>query len=327
MKKILNNKNKIGLWRKFPPAYEGSSKERINFIFPSGRQAIAVALAEHGLERNDLVATPEWSSHCVISAIGKVATPIIMGEVIKNDIKVSGVLLYEQWGWPIIESSKEQILKRFKDALIILDRADSADINNKKRLKFYPEHNEAEIISFSKILGLSGGGLLKINGNYKKFKFDAFDKLLSKKLSNLKTNDKIREFYKNEIKFLNEDLKKWLENNNLFSAVEQECLRRENNLDIILNDNISRAWKKWMIEAIKNGSRPGIAPFFIDAPAGKIKKAEKIIEKKFGVESKMYHFNLSGNPLKPDYKRCLAFPINGLVREVEEILKEINKIN
>ena len=64
--------------------------------------------AKHaGLSRNDRVA-PEWSSHCVIGAVG-VRNTNPLNEVLQNGIKVSTVLLYDQWGWPC--SSFESIEK------------------------------------------------------------------------------------------------------------------------------------------------------------------------------------------------------------------------
>lgn len=326
MKIIDSNKIKIGLWRKSPPICQGKSGRAINFVFPSARQAIVAALKLYGLGRHNRVAVPEWSSHCVISAIGMISAPIPLREVIDYDIKVDGVLLYEQWGWPIIENAKAKITERFKDALIILDRVDSADINNKKRIKFYPKNDEFEIISLTKILGLPGGGLLKADGNYKKFKLNTSDVLINQELCKIRNYKKILNLYKNEIEFLYPDLESWLINNDLFGAIRQENISRENNLKIILNNKLSQDWKKWMVSAVENGSRPGIVPFFVGASINKIKKAKEIIEKKFSTESEVYHFNWSGDPLKPDYKKCLAFPANGLVENLEAILKEITRI-
>ena len=93
----------IPLWRNKPVVASSFAKEKIfplENVFPSGRQALSYTLQHAGLSRNDRVAVPEWSSHCVISAIGKVATPIPFHEVVQHRIGVSAVLLYDQWGWP-----------------------------------------------------------------------------------------------------------------------------------------------------------------------------------------------------------------------------------
>ena len=93
----------IQLWRDKPvvaPIVVEEESFPFEFVFPSGRQALTQCLKHAGLSRNDRVAIPEWSSHCVIGAVGKVATPIPINEVLQNGIKVSTVLLYDQWGWP-----------------------------------------------------------------------------------------------------------------------------------------------------------------------------------------------------------------------------------
>ncbi len=168
MKKI-----KIGLWRNKAPVCfieEDSKIYPIDRIFPSGRQALTFALTQMSLSRPKRVALPEWSSHCLISAVGEIATPIPMNDVVKYNINVDAVLLYEQWGWPISRKLKSQLLKTFKNTIIILDRVDSADIDNENRIQFYPEVDQIDIISLSKLLGLTGGGLAKLNGNYLSFK-------------------------------------------------------------------------------------------------------------------------------------------------------------
>lgn len=323
----IDGKIRIGLWRKFPPVCPKKAEKKTDLIFPSARQALSIALKLYGLGRENRIAVPEWSSHCVISAIGRICMPIPLREVIDHDIKVDGVLLYEQWGWPIIENAKAEITERFKGSLIILDRVDSADIDNKKRIKFYPENDEFEVSSLSKILGLPGGGLLMVNGKQKKFKTNSSDFFISKELVKIKNNKKILNLYKNEIEFLHPDLRFWLEGNDLFGAVKQENMDRENNLRAILMDKSSQGWGEWMRRAIENGSRPGIVPLLVGSPISKMNKAKEILRKKFDTESEIYHFNWSGNPMKPDYRECLAFPVNGSVENMTTILKKINKIN
>src|ERR1700732_2038216 len=92
------------LWRTgaTPQALRSQCKPlRLQYLFPSGRQALTHSLAQAGLTRNSRVAFPEWSSHCVLSALSKCATPIPMTEVVKHRMKVDAVMIYEQWGWPI----------------------------------------------------------------------------------------------------------------------------------------------------------------------------------------------------------------------------------
>ena len=58
----------IGLWRNKPPITPRKKNEAvfpIEYIFPSGRQALSYCLNKVGLNRNNRIALPEWSSHCV----------------------------------------------------------------------------------------------------------------------------------------------------------------------------------------------------------------------------------------------------------------------
>ena len=72
-------KIKFPLWRnKAPsvPVKNGYEQFPIGNIFPSARQALTFAISKVGLSRHSLIAIPEWSSHCVISSVGEIATPI-----------------------------------------------------------------------------------------------------------------------------------------------------------------------------------------------------------------------------------------------------------
>lgn len=131
-------------------------------IFPKGRDALSECLRASGLGRFSRVAIPEWSSHCVISAVGKYSTPIPMRETIGNKISVDGVLLYEQWGWPFKPDAWEKARRYFNKSLIIYDRVDSADFFRRS----VDGRRIYEIVSFSKLFGLSGGGLARNRGKY-----------------------------------------------------------------------------------------------------------------------------------------------------------------
>lgn len=320
----------IKLWRdKAPSAPRQSAPSEIptEIIFPSGRQALTEAMRQFGLSRENRVALPEWSSLCVIGAAGKVATPIPMAEVIKYNIKVDAVLLYEQWGWPVPPELAPVIAERFKHAVIILDRVDSADIKNKHRIKFYPQNSQIDLISLSKMLGLKGGGLVKINGNYLEFQ----DKDLSNQLSehlwrrelDNTAEEKLLHIHKNDIESLHKGLKDWLRNNDIIEAIKQEALKRRENLSCVIDQSLSSDWPDWMFVAFEKGACPGIVPLFRNITAEELHKRKKFAEEHYGIETTIYHFNWSGNPLEPDYGTCLAFPIHGLISNMESIIEDI----
>jgi hypothetical protein len=330
MTKVDFSKNFSGqpicLWSKNPPLCLGKTKQADKKkIFPSGRQAISYGLKAAGLQRFNRVAFPEWSSHCVISAIGQVATPVPIKEALKNGEKVDAVLFYEQWGWPLAPESKTEIQRRFKKAIIILDRVDSADIDNKNRMKFFPRNKQIDIISLSKVLGLAGGGFLKINGRYLDFLIDEADKKLGKIFFNKEENKILSDIAKSYICLLPPELESWLSKNNLHQALREEGHQRRENLKKLLVTSLVKSWPKWMFSAIERGAAPGIAPLFKGKKEKEMEKIKKQLKDKFNLACEMYHFNWSGNPMKSDYKKCLAFPIHGSVKSIDLILDYLAK--
>jgi hypothetical protein len=326
----------ITLWRNSPPqtalfssVNKGTTLKQ-EYIFPSGRQGLTAGLKYLGLGRSNRVALPEWSSACVINAVGKVATPVPMAEVVKYGIKVDAVLLYEQWGWPILAECKKAIAERFKDAIIILDRIDSADIDNDNRIKFYPQNNQIDLISLSKLLGLKGGGLVKINGEYVEFKGNIIDEkicgYLWRKMADDDVEDKLLHMHKNDVGGLQKDLREWLEANSLMDAIEQEGLRRRENLSCVIGSLLSRSWPDWIGVSFERGVCPGIVPLFRGESREELTSKKAAVAGRFGIETEVYHFDWAGSPLRPEYGFCLAFPIHGEVAEMELLVKKLVKL-
>lgn len=321
----------IKLWPDKAPCVPRQSPQAempTDIIFPSGRQALTEALRQCGLSRANRIALPEWSSLCVIQAVGKIVTPIPMAEVVKYNIPVDAVLLYEQWGWPMPYELGSRIVERFKDDIIILDRVDSADIENRNRVKFYPQNKQIDIISLSKILGVKGGGLAKINGGFLEFKSESLGERLSEHLwrdvSDSAIEEKLLHLHKNDIESLHKDLKDWLDNNDLSKAIKEEASKRRENLRYVLDSSLSSGWPEWMFDAFEKGASPGIVPLFRNVDTEELKAKQKSIEERHEIETTIYHFNWSGNPLESDYGTCLAFPIHGLVSGME-IIEDIKK--
>ena len=320
----------IELWRnQAPTAPVGSDQSRLcyEFIFPSGRQALAAALQQTRLTRKSRIALPEWSSQCVIYAVGKVATPIPMTEVLEYDIPVAAVLLYEQWGWPLPEDLDSAVPRQFGNTVIILDRVDSADIENKTRPQFHPQNTQIDVISLSKLLGLRGGGLASIDGNYLEFHEDTVDTSLAANMWQTSGNEefekKLLHIHQNDVETLHKDLKRWLENNELASAVEQEAAKRRDNLSRIMDSPLSSDWPGWMFDVFEKGAAPGIVPLFRNIETEKLQPLMTLMEHRHEIETTIYHFNFSGNPLEPNYQGCLAFPIHGLVTDMNKIVQTI----
>jgi len=328
------NSSKIGLWRTKPldmPLKEGESHFNLEYIFPSGRQALSYSLQHVGLYRYHRIAVPEWSSQCVVSAVGRYCMPIPITEVLRYKIKVDAVLVYEQWGWPLTKKIMNQLINYFKGAVFIQDMVDSAHF----KLNNVYKHNKfkaiIQIMSLSKLLGLSSGGLAFVDGKPLSFIPESESEKL---LTVLEQQNYIKEhpcglisdLIKNSVAALPLNIKDWINRNNLFGAVESELRLRQGNLKKILNSSLIDTWPKWIIESIDNGAGPGIAPLLKGYPENILIKNKEYLQKVYGIETSIYHFNWSGNPLEPDYRKCLAFPVHGMVPDIEMILKDIEKL-
>lgn len=327
MASINNKSHKIGLWRTSPlikTLKQGEKPFKLEYIFPSARQAISYSLSYSGLSRFNRVAFPEWSSHCVLSAIGRFSTPIPIKEVLRYKINVSAVLIYEQWGWPIASHILED---HFKDKVIILDMVDSAHFTQENN--FIPQGIKAlvRVTSLSKLLGVSGGGLALYNRDYLRFESDEESERI---LSDFEKNDffyqslVVEDIRKSNVGALDFASKKWVQENDVFGAIDLERTARIENLKKLLSNPITDGWPDWMIEAVNNGAGPGIAPLLRRYPEDVLLKIKEALLNFHNVETEIYHFNWSGDPIKQEYEKYLAFPVHGMINNLSNIIEDIN---
>ena len=323
--------NIIPLWRNrsvHPSKHKKSDIFIKNIIFPSARQAITFSIRHSGLSRKDRIAFPEWSSNCVLSAIGKISTPIPIKEVLEKDIDVSGVLLYDQWGWPTINNSKKSIKEKFKNKILFLDQVDtinkSLKLDNLSFSHFFEK--TYNIFSFSKTIGLDGGGIVNDSKNWLKnvntVNHNEIVKILDEKFLDKKNVNIVSDFLKSEIKCLNSKTNLWIENYNLLEAFKSELFKRRKNFILLKNSEICNDWSNWMTSINVEKNPPGIVPLFSNLDYNQLQKIKDEILKKFSIETQIYHFDYNGNQLYPNYKKCLAFPIHGMV-DVESAISNL----
>lgn len=295
----------IPLWRSTPllRACTGAPEIAVEHLFPSGRQAISWCLRDLGLGRADRVAIPEWSSACVVSAIGACSTPVPMREACEYRLGVAAILLYDQWGWPIPEAHIDRVRDRFGDCHLLLDKVDSPCLGE-KRLSANGGAPFAEIWSLSKTLGLSGGGLVRVEKALVKPSFptaalapDAFKG--------------IDDWAKSKFPAIPDHIVDYVRTNCVNEAFECEALRRKKNIAALIETAAAAAWPRWMHEALQGGAAPGIAPVFIGAETQDLAKYGAVLKERFDIESELYHFNVSGDPVSPRFEQCLAVPTHG----------------
>lgn len=322
---------RIGLWRSRRvdcPLKSGTKPLPLEKVFPSGRQALSHSLTYIGLRRANRVAFPEWSSHCVLSAIGRVVTPIPFNEVVEHKMKVDGVLLYEQWGWPFSSEVIRLLREFFYNTVLILDMVDSAHFNLHRNPEFEGSGGFIQIASLSKLLGLPGGGVVTCNGECLNFERDRESEIVLSLFERSGLTEQgpfsfSRTILKDNVAAIDSGLKKWLQENDLLGAIEYERVLRQQNLEKILNNSTSDGWPTWMREAVEGGAGPGIAPLLKGYPDDVLTRIQKFLLDVHRIETSIYHFDWSGNPLTAQYEKCLAFPVHGMVQDLDEILRDI----
>lgn len=268
----------MGPWRATAAAISGEASHR-GRVFPSGRQALTQALRSLGLGRGDRVAVPEWSSHCVLSAVGAVATPVPMREARDP----AAVLVYDQWGWPC---SYAGIRAKWPAARIVHDCVDTASLDFSDA--------DAQVWSLSKVLGLKGGGLARVGEALLEFEPAEADQELCSQLERLGQHD----LAKTHARWLLDEVQH-AAGADLERAYAEERRRRVANLQAKGGD-----LPGWM----DGSSGPGLYPLRTD----KLDETRAILLR-HGIDAPIYNFDFVGDAVSPRYERCVALPLHGEV--------------
>ena len=198
---------------------------------PSGRQALSNAIKILGLTRQDKIAIPDWSSSCVITAIGKFTTPISVSDAAAHGVPVSAVLDYEQWGWPRPIGNIINLLKSFSNPSIIFDRVDSPCFDKIKGLKI-DKTKIIELWSLSKTIGLDGGGLLRYKGRWIGIENNTNDLRTLQSLSSIHDQGFAMEIAKTELKTIPPSVVSYTKNHDLYDAFYTEKITRQKNYSL-----------------------------------------------------------------------------------------------
>jgi hypothetical protein len=238
-----------------------------------------------------------------------------MNEVMERAVNVAAIVIYEQWGWPVLPMVLRGIEEHLRPATIIWDRVDSCHFRATKRTET-PSGVIYELVSLGKLLGLPGGGLLVKNGEYAAAPRPipcAVTEYLLRAPAQLLSTFECSEYFRNHAEVPHPEVTEWLRTFDVWEAMDRELLCRRGNLAAITASGLARDWPAWMNEAEASGAGPGIAPLFRGTPRNQLEQAACILKRKIGVETAVYNFNWSGNPLDPDYDICLAFPLHGQI--------------
>ena len=290
---------------------DGAESLALEYVFPSGRAAIAQALQALDLPDNAAIAMEPHGSECLIRVVKRFGVPVGMAET-----RAAAAVVYEQWGWPLTDAAWDELNERFRGRPMVLDRVDSADF-------FVQPRGGVEVLSLSKLLGLDGGGLARANGCLVSFEprpeSDVMRRLRSRPLATL-AGTGYRELFKESRAAVHPAAFAWLHRNCLTRAVEDERAARQRHLQLILDSHLAAGWPGWMRDVIGAGAGPVWAPVLRGQDAARRWHAMSMLDQRHGVVSASRLFNWSGNPLRLDYELCLALPVHGGVTEFGDIV-------
>lgn len=275
-------------------------------VFPSGRQAVTEIVGRIVGGRAARVAIPEWSSHCVISAVGRIATPIPLREALAGDHAVDAVLVYDQYGWPKSHEALSVLSERLK-ASVIHDCVDNP-IGPATQL---PEGVSHRVWSFSKTLGFANGGAAIDRNGYLEWSDppDAVDS--EREAAMAHSLEPIeREFAKSWLGYRDRMLLAAVRQRTLSRFIDREVRARQALLEIFLESPLAAGLPEWM--AVADGAAPNAVPVLEDA----VSDEERVrwiqgLRETFGLESRAYHFDFSDDPLHPVCRPALVLPIHG----------------
>ena len=295
-------------------------------LFPSGRAALTNSLLGYGFGREDLIWVPQFSSHCVLSAVGKVSRPTsAMGS------SISAALVYEQWGWPFSKDARDDLVHLGKSTKIIIDSVDTPLTDMSASPAAGYDFHHVRVWSLGKTLGAIGGGLLTDDQSN-------FRRSTKKEAGRVEIDEDFLlrigsvglapiDFFRQNSSHASREVIEMARTRVLESALKEEESNRRKNIQTIVSAGITQEWSPWMLSFLERGGAPGIAPLGIGRPDRDLKKAKHLLAEKLGVETSVYNFNSSGHPFKPRFDKCLAVPTHSQVKieKMQDLVAEVSK--
>jgi len=279
-------------------------------LFPSGRQAIVGLLHHLEYTRASFVAIPEWSSSCVISGIGVVATPVPLAVLGEDFGRVNAVLCYEQWGWPFDIEGINDLARKFPDTKILIDGVDTPMLRSAGTYDGAIVSIAGSVISLSKTLGLVAGGLAMSAGTF--LPHNGSDHtVLIERLSDLAHDPVVSQILKSFVETVHPEVLAYLATNDLDTALRAEREARGARLRVLRSAELTKSWPHWMQRAVERGCCPTVAPLFIGCSHLQLETLQEKALRQYGLETAVYHFNTLNRLQERAYKKCLAIPVHG----------------
>lgn len=313
---------KIKLWRS-NTIYSSSNHRSLPATIPataiwtSARQCLTEAVIRLGMSRTDYIGIPDYSSHCVIDFIGRIATPVPL-RFLPSD-SANAVLIYDQWGWEKSLSARSEIKVAFPKAKIIWDRVDSLPKLYDSAVHKGESEAEVQVFSLKKTLTATGGGLLWIRGEgwieptecHDEDLVLALQQIMRQYDDNQILDKKVNKFICDECD-LHLDLQKWIRHSNIDNLSTHEHLARIDRMKTIVELMQLSKLPMWMHNQIEGSDMPapGIWPLVASADHDALIHE---VSEKFNLELRSYHFNFNDSYINPIWKKVLGLPLHSEV--------------
>lgn len=316
----------VQLWRMVPPqGTPQAAADWTGLVHVAARQALVDALRLSGLRRPSRVAVPEWSSHCLLSAVGRIAMPLPVKDALTHSIPMDSLVIYEQWGW----ENRHEILSGLATRCpsvrsVIIDRVDSAALEALGRKDAF-SGEVYEVFSLYKALGLLGGGLLRRNGKFIPFEgaraWRSFSGAYWRTAQEDPLFDELLDIHKSRFDVLHPRLERWLRDHDLEAAYQEEYETRRRHLRAAAASPLAECWTEAMRQSVKRGIGPSCVPLGLGSPPDELHRLSEVLAERFSFFGAIYHFDRNLNPFNSDYTTCYACPVHGDVADIAPILR------
>jgi hypothetical protein len=239
-----------------------------------------------------------------------------------DDTCLDGLLVHEQWGWPLPPTALNRVAETFSRCLLVVDRVDSADFG----FRSLDDAELTEVVSLSKTLGLLGGGLARMGLRYVPFHSTtetAGTRHALARLASGSTSEPYREFFKNSSQAIHPAVSTWAATHSIMASLEHERMLRQRNLGLVQASPLANGWPGWMDASIARGAGPGLAPVLRRCEPETWTKVMRLLGERFATASTVGVFNWTGDPLEPAYEPCLLIPVHGEIQQVAQVVHSV----
>src|SRR6266566_6274522 len=111
----------VGWWpdrARDAPLDEGIDEPAAEYVFPSGRAAIAQCLDAFDLPTNGAIAMEPFGSECLTRIVRRFGIAV---DICDSEPSEAAAVVYEQWGWPFTDAAWDELAERFEGRPILLD--------------------------------------------------------------------------------------------------------------------------------------------------------------------------------------------------------------